>query len=147
MAPDPLSGQAPPRAQGLYVPAKRLGDMIFVSGMTPRADGRLIQTGQIARGDDPERYRAAVELAARNALAAAGAVLSEGEDLHLPLSLTVYLNAAPDFTEHARIADFASAVLAGRLEGEIPSRAAVGVASLPGGAPVELALVISARRR
>jgi enamine deaminase RidA (YjgF/YER057c/UK114 family) len=146
MAPDPIDRPAAPPAQGLYVPAKRFGDLVFVSGMTPRVDGKLIQTGHVTSGANPEDYRAAVELATRNALAAAGSVLAEGEELHTPVNLTVYVNAAPDYAEHSRIADFASAVLAASFGGDIPSRAAVGVSSLPGGAPVEVALVLGVRR-
>lgn len=146
MVSDPISRPAAPPAQGLYVPAKRFGDLIFVSGMTPRKDGKLIQTGCLASGANPEDYRAAAELATRNALAAAGSVLSEGEELHTPVSLTVYVNATPDYAEHSRIADFASAVLAATFGGDIPSRAAVGVSSLPGGAPVEVALTLGVKR-
>ena len=96
--------------------------------------------GQIVEGEPVERYRPAVELATRNALLAAQSVLASGEVLTEAVSLTVYLNTTPECTAHSRIADFASAVLAEVL-GSIPSRAAVGVSSLPGGASVEISLV------
>jgi len=133
----PASGPVP---QGNYVPAKRFGGLVFVSGMTPRENGVLTAMGKIVEGEPVERYRPAVELATRNALLAAQAVLAGGEVLAEAISLTVYLNAAPEFTAHSRVADFASAVLADAL-GSIPSRAAVGVNSLPGGATVEISLV------
>jgi len=129
-----------PVPQGNYVPAKRFGSLVFVSGMTPRENGVLKAVGKIAEGEPIERYKAAVELATRNALRAAETVLASGEVLAEAVSLTVYLNTTPDFTAHARIADFASTVLA-EVFGSVPSRAAIGVNSLPGGAPVEISLV------
>ncbi|KFL25727.1 endoribonuclease L-PSP [Devosia sp. 17-2-E-8] len=129
-----------PVPQGNYAPAKRFGGLVFVSGMTPRENGVLTAIGKIAEGKPVERYRPAVELATRNALLAAQSVLASGEVLTEAVSLTVYLNTTPEFTAHSRIADFASAVLAEVL-GSIPSRAAVGVSSLPGGASVEISLV------
>lgn len=51
-------------------------------------------------------------------------------------------DAAPGFTKHSALADFASALLEARLGARgIGSRAAVGVASLPGNAPVEIQLI------
>ncbi|HEY8596178.1 MAG TPA: RidA family protein [Devosiaceae bacterium] len=134
-----------PRPQGNYVPARRFGDLIFVSGMTPRENGELVATGSVAAGDPPEKHRKAIELATHNALRAARMQVSQGEALADVLSLTVYLNAAPDFTAHSRLADFASAVLLGEF-GALPARAAVGVASLPGNAPVEISLIASVAR-
>ena len=133
----PASGPVP---QGNYVPAKRFGNLVFVSGMTPRENGVLKQVGKIVEGEPLERYKAAVELATRNALQAAETVLATGEVIAEAVSLTVYLNTTPEFTAHARVADFASAVLA-EVFGSVPSRAAIGVNSLPGGAPVEISFV------
>ena len=134
-----------PVPQGNYIPAKRFGDLVFVSGMTPRENGVLIATGKIAPGDPLENHRTAVELATRNALSAARSVLDDGETLADAISLTVYLNTTPDFADHPKCADFASAVLAETF-GAVPSRAAVGVQSLPGDAPVEIALVMAVTR-
>jgi enamine deaminase RidA (YjgF/YER057c/UK114 family) len=81
-------------------------------------------------------------VACSNALAAAEALLAEGESLSVILSLTVYIAAEPGFTAHSKLADFASAFLESRLGRRgIGSRAAVGVATLPGNAPVEVQLV------
>ena len=127
---------------GNYLAAKRHGNLIFTSGMTPRENGALLFSGPV-RADEPlDVYREAVVLSARNALSAARAQLAEGEAIGSILSLTVYVAAAPDFTAHSRIADFASAFLASELGADgIGCRAAVGVATLPGNAPVEVQLV------
>ena len=56
--------------------------------------------------------------------------------------MTVYINAVEDFTAHSKIADIASQYLYENLgQAGIGSRAPIGVASLPGNAPVEIQLV------
>jgi enamine deaminase RidA (YjgF/YER057c/UK114 family) len=138
-----MSGtMAPPPPQGLYLAATRHGGLIFTAGMTPRLDGVLQSSGPVAADADPARYRDAVVLAARNALSAASARLAPGEHLSAILSLTVYVAAEPGFTAHSRLADFASEFLRAELgEHGVGSRAAVGVLTLPGNAPVEVQLV------
>ncbi len=133
-----------PPPQGLYRPASRFGDLIFTAGMTPRRDGVLQFTGPVRAEEPVERWREAVLLAAGNALAAARDRLAPGERIALVPSVTVYVAAEEGFTLHSRLADFASAYLHAEL-GEIGvgARAAVGVATLPGGAPVEIQMIVA----
>ncbi len=136
---------AGPIAQGNYTPALRDGEMIYVSGMTPRLNGALIRQGPILPGADPRDYREAVHLAAENALLAARAQLLEGERIAAIINMTVYVFCSPDFTTHSAIADLASEYFCETLgTAGICSRAAVGVSSLPGGAPVEIQIIVRA---
>lgn len=134
------SGQ--PIPQGDYVAAIRHGDTIHTSGMTPRRDGVLIQQGPV-RADTPiDDYAQAVTLACQNALTAARATLRPGEAIAAILSMTVFIAAEPGFTAHSKLADIASAYLRRELgSAGIGTRAAVGVATLPGNAPVEITLI------
>lgn len=137
-----MTKQQLPAPQGRYVAARRHRDLIFVSGMTPRRNGNLVHVGQVEPGAVIESYRAPVELATQNALQAAEATLGDGERIASALSLTVYINAPAGYAHHAKIADFASRHLESCLpESPLPARAAIGVASLPGDAVVEVALV------
>lgn len=137
-----MSGTPRPVPQGDYIPARRHGDLIFTSGMTPRLDGVLQFTGPVRKDAPVEDYRQAVLLACGNALAAARGVLAEGESISAILSLTVYIAAEPGFEAHAKLADHASAFLRAEFGAQgIGARAAVGVATLPGNAPVEIQLV------
>lgn len=131
-----------PIPQGKYLPAMRHGDLIFTSGMTPRQAGNLLYTGKIKGTDPIEFHKEAVRLAALNALIAAQACLNEGERLTLILQLNVFLNTEENFTAHAKIADYASELLIENLGANcIGSRAAIGVASLPSNAPVEITII------
>ena len=135
-----------PIPQGKYKPAVRHGDLIFTAGMTPRKDGVLLMSGRVSPDQPVEFYRDAIRQAAANALTAARNCLAEEERIAQVLSLTVYVNAAPDYTTHAKIGDVASEYLLEQLgDAGIGPRAAIGVATLPGGAPVEIQLVAAAQ--
>jgi enamine deaminase RidA (YjgF/YER057c/UK114 family) len=130
-----------PVPQGRYVPAKRHGDLVFTAGMTPRKEGVLLFSGQVTERS-LENYREPVVLACRNALLAARGVLQAGEEIASILNLTVYIAAEAGFTSHAKLADYASQFLFSELgERGIGGRAAIGVATLPGNAPVEVQIV------
>jgi len=133
-----------PKPQGRYLPATRDGDLVFTAGMTPRENGVMILRGKVKADEPLETYKPAVELAAANALRAARDVLAAGERIIKVVNMTVYIAAQEPFEAHAKIADFASGYLYDALgEPGIGSRTAIGVQSLPGSAPVEIALVVS----
>jgi enamine deaminase RidA (YjgF/YER057c/UK114 family) len=130
-----------PVPQGDYVAARRHGSLIYTAGMTPRDEGRLMYSGPVQNGQ-VENQREAVRLACRNALRAVEDTLQTGESIAAVVTMTVYVAAEIGFSEHSKVADVASAFLREQLgERGICSRSAVGVASLPGNAPVEIQLV------
>lgn len=132
-----------PIPQGKYKPAVRFGSTVYTAGMTPRKDGVLLQAGKVTPDQPVEYYRDGVRQATENALTAARNCLSEGEQILQVLSLTVYINASPDYTTHAKIGDLASEYLYEQLgDAGIGPRAALGMATLPGNAPVEVQLVV-----
>ena len=137
-----IEKKANPIPQGKYVPATRFDDLIVTAGMTPRKNGQLIQTGRVLKDAPLEDYKDAVRQAAENALTAARNQLAEDERIVRVLSMTVYVNAEDGFTSHAKIADFASDYLNEELGDASPmARVSIGVATLPGNAPVEIQLM------
>lgn len=140
-----IDGSAP-QPQGLYVPAKRHRDMIFVSGMTPRENGKLLHVGQVVPEAPVETYRRAMELATKNALTAVKSQLVSGEQMLSVLSLTVYINAPAGYTLHSKIADFASRFMEEHTNDGVSSRAAIGVNSLPGDATFEVSIIAAVGR-
>ncbi len=142
-----IEKKANPIPQGKYVPATRFGDLIVTAGMTPRKNGQLIQTGRVLKDAPLEDYKDAVRQAAENALTAARNQLAEDERIVRVLSMTVYVNAEDGFTSHAKIADFASDYLNEELGDASPmARVSIGVATLPGNAPVEIQLMCGVGR-
>lgn len=130
---------APPEPQGDYVPATVHNGVVYTAGMTPRVDGRMTITGVVGDSLTTTQAREAAGVAARNALAAARAALPSGA-LRC-LKMTVFVACSPDFHDLSQVADGASAVIGAELGARLPARSAIGVQSLPSGAPVEVELV------
>jgi enamine deaminase RidA (YjgF/YER057c/UK114 family) len=133
----------PPAALGLYVPAVRAGSLVFTSGQLPFRDGRLPTSGLVGRDVDEETAAKAAEQAALNALAAAAGVCGLDE-VTAVVKLTVYVASAPGFRAQPSVANGASRVI-GVAFADVAAhaRAAVGVAELPLGSPVEVELVLA----
>lgn len=133
-----------PVPQGHYVPATRFGNLIYTAGMTPRNNGVLILSGRVSAKKPVDIYKEAVRQAVANALTATRNLLAEQEQLKQIILLTVYINAEETFEAHSSLADLASEYLYEELEVVgIGSRVAIGVASLPGNAPVEIQLIVA----
>lgn len=127
---------------GNYKLAKRMDYLVYTSGITPKIDGKLISTGKISNEFNGDQYTDIVEQAVKNAVHVAKKELNEEERLPGVLSMTVFVNAADDFTQHSVIADIASDYLYNLFgENGIGVRAAVGASSLPGDALVEIQIV------
>jgi len=131
-----------PIPQGRYVPATRFGNLIYTAGMTPRKNGVLILSGKVKADEPLGTYKDAVYQATSNTLIAARNKLQEGESIRQILQLIVYVNAGAGFGLHSRLADWASEYLYAELsEVGIAARAALGIASLPDNAPIEIQMV------
>ncbi len=131
-----------PIPQGKYKVAVRHQNLIYTSGMTPRVSGELKYAGIIQSKDPLENYKAALELATKNALIAAKSCLEEHEEIKFIPQLNVFLNAEPGFKDHAKLGNYASDEIIRQLgQQAIGSRAAIGVSSLPGNACVEITLI------
>jgi enamine deaminase RidA (YjgF/YER057c/UK114 family) len=132
--------------QGAYVPAVVHGGLVWTAGMTPRRNGELLIRGTVGREVDVATARQAVAIAANNTLTAVAEALGGLDAVERCLKLTVFIAAVEGFTEHAAVADGASAVLVERLgERGVVARSAIGVATLPSGAPVEVELLAAVR--
>jgi enamine deaminase RidA (YjgF/YER057c/UK114 family) len=130
-----------PAPQGDYVPAVCHNGIVHTAGMTPRVDGVLTCTGRVGEAVEPETARQAAGLAARNALAAVRAVAPDGAAPRC-LKMTVFVACPAEFTALSAVADGASAAVVAALgERGRPARSAIGVSSLPSGAPVEVELI------
>ena len=122
-----------------YVPARRTGPYVYISGQVPAADGKDQFTGKLGRdlgrgraeGGSPVRHQHSCAIARRTRRRPRPC-----RRLHPPWWL---VNAVPEFGEQPMVLNGASDLMiavfgdAGRH-----SRAAVGCASLPRNVPVEV---------
>ncbi|MFF0902135.1 UNVERIFIED_CONTAM: RidA family protein [Kocuria sp. CPCC 205316] len=137
-----------PRPAGAYVPVTEAGALAFTAGHTHAVQGVLTHRGAVGAPDGPaaEDARECARLAVRNCLASLAHHLDGLGRVAQVVSMTGYVAAAPGFTAHPGVLDGASDELLDAFgEDGRPSRAAVGVTSLPDGAVVEISLVVALR--
>lgn len=134
----------PPAPQGDYATAVVHAGIAYSAGMTPRRDGQLTITGVVGSTVSVAQAWAAARLAAANAVAAVRAALP-GDATVRCLRMSVYVACAPDFHDLSTVADGASDAIVTILGPQaLPARSAIGVQSLPSGAPVEVELMATA---
>ena len=127
--------------------AKRVGNVVYVSGQVPIEDGTVI-AGKVGDGDDlvaPSRAQHAAKLCALACLYAAGSVI-DPENIVGVVAMTVYVNCAPGFIDTSSVANGASDFLIAIFgeQGE-HTRDAIGAAELPLNAAVEIKAVFEVR--
>ncbi|MBZ9993714.1 RidA family protein [Mesorhizobium sp. BH1-1-4] len=122
-----------------YVPYCRSGNLLFTAGQLPLKDGKLQASGLIGRDVDTATGKDAAKYCAINILAQAKAALGDLEKIRRLVKITVFVASAPDFVEQHLVANGASDFLVAVLgEGGKHARSAVGTASLPLNAAVEI---------
>ena len=135
-----LPAVVPPLAS--YVPAVRTGSLVFTSGQLPLAGGELGDVGKVGGQVTPERAKELARLCALNGLAAVDALVGLDSVVRV-VKVVGFVASTPDFTGQPGVVNGASELL-GEVFGEAGqhARSAVGVASLPLDAPVEVELVV-----
>jgi reactive intermediate/imine deaminase len=119
-----ISSLEAPAAIGPYSQAVRAGDTVYLSGQIPLDP----ETMKIVEGDFEVHVRRVLDNLRAVCRAAGG-------DFDRVVRLTVYL---PDLANFAKVNE----VMAAFFNEPYPARAAVGVASLPRGAAVEIDAVM-----
>jgi enamine deaminase RidA (YjgF/YER057c/UK114 family) len=127
---------------GSYVPAKRVGNLLYVSGQLPMKDGKLLAVGQVPSRCPIEQARAAAKQCVVNALAAVRAVGENLDDLAGVVRVGAFVSSDAAFTQQPQVANAASEFLL-ELFGDAGRhvRAAVGVNTLPLDAAVEIEFI------
>ena len=131
---------------GSYVPARRVGNLIFVAGQLPMRDGKLMATGPVPSRTSLDDARAAARQCVVNAIAAVQSLDGGVEQISGVVRVGAFVHSDATFYEQPKVADAASELLkeifgdAGRH-----ARAAVGVNTLPRDASVEIEVIFEAR--
>jgi enamine deaminase RidA (YjgF/YER057c/UK114 family) len=126
-----------------YVPCVRTGSLVYVSGQVPSVDGKPTHLGHLGDDVDLEAGRAAARTCAVNVLAALKAELGELSRVRRVVKVTGFVAATADFTDSPKVVNAASELF-GEVFGDAGrhARAAVGVAALPLGVPVEVEAIV-----
>ena len=126
-----------------YIPYAVTGNLLFTSGQLPLTGGKLSATGLLGRELDVTAGREAAKWCAVNILAQAKAALGDLGRIARIVKISVFVASTPDFTEQHLVANGASDFLVDVLGDKgRHARSAVGMASLPLNAPVEIEAII-----
>jgi enamine deaminase RidA (YjgF/YER057c/UK114 family) len=130
---------------GSYLPARRVGNLIFVAGQLPMKDGKLMATGPVPSRCSLEDARAAARQCVINAIAAVQSIDGGIEAIRGVVRVGAFVRSDDTFTEQPKVADAASELLA-EIFGDAGkhARAAVGVNTLPRDASVEIEVIFEA---
>ena len=127
---------------GSYRPAVAEREFVYSSGQLPLTGGELVATGKVGAEVSVDQAAEAARIAALNAVAAVAAAAGGVDKIHRIVKVVVFVASTPDFTAQPSVANGASDLLAMIFEENgVHARSAVGVASLPLDAPVEVEIV------
>ena len=136
-----LPATNPPIAN--YVPAVRTGNLVFLSGHIPRDAGGKVIAGKVGRDATEKDANAAARTTALALLATLKKEIGELSRVKRIVRVGGFVNAVDDFKAQPQVingcSDLLVAVFGDRGK---HARAALGVASLPLGAIVEIEMIV-----
>jgi enamine deaminase RidA (YjgF/YER057c/UK114 family) len=129
------------------VPAVRAGDLLFVSGHGPNAPGLKPVLGKVGADLDVKAGQAAARRVGLITLAVVRKELGSLDKVVRLVKVLGMVNATPGFQQHPQVINGFSDLMV-EVFGEkagTGARSAVGMASLPGGIPVEVEAIFQVR--
>jgi enamine deaminase RidA (YjgF/YER057c/UK114 family) len=135
-------GAVPP-AVANYLPAKRVGNLVYTSGNDCRVDGKLMLTGKVGAALTVEQGYAAARQVAINLLAVLKEELGDLDRIKQVVKMLAFVNSAPGFNGQPYVVNGASdlLVLAFGDRGK-HARSALSANELPFDTPVEIELIV-----
>ncbi|GMI38766.1 hypothetical protein TeGR_g1307 [Tetraparma gracilis] len=131
-----------------YLPYKRVGDTLYLSGHLPLSNAGSLTTGRLGAGLDVPAGQAAARLCALNLLASMEEAAGGLENVRGVTKVFGLVNSADGFEEQHLVLNGCSDLLCEVLgEKGIHARSAVGVNALPLGMAVEIEAVVELEPR
>src|SRR5215469_4937697 len=124
-----------------YVPARRVGNLIYTAGQVSGAGDREIK-GKLGQELNVEQGREAARVCALNCLAALLTLVDSLDSVKQLVRVGAFVNSAAGFDQQPAVANGASDVLVDIFgEAGRHARTAIGVNELPAGFAVEVELI------
>lgn len=131
-----------------FQPFRRHGDLVYLAGQTCEWNGRMVYAGKVGRDHGLETGQKAARICGLNLIAALRLALGGSLDrVAACLRLGGFVNADPEFAYVPQVINGASDLMAEVFGPEIGphARTAVGVATLPQNAAVEVDAIFAVR--
>ena len=140
-----LGIQLPPVRQpaAAYVPAKQVGNLLYLSGQGPSIEGLAPMMGKVGKDFAQEEAYQAARRCGLNLLAQARAYLGSLNSVKSVVKLNGYVNCVPEFTAQPAVINGCSDLME-EVFGEAGrhARCAVGCPSLPSDICVEVDMIL-----
>jgi len=132
-----LPKSIPPAAN--YIPIKRVGNLLYISGQAAFKDGKLVHAGKLGEEVTVEEGYYAARIAAINILSILKEYLGDLDQVKNVVKVNGYIASAPDFYMQPKVLNGASDLLADVFTGcGNHARTAIGQVVLPFNTPVEV---------
>lgn len=128
-----------PKPLGFYVPCVLTGNLLFLSGILPLREGKLLRTGRVGETVSLQEAQEDSKQCVINALAVIKTFLGDLDRIKRCVKLNGYVSSNQDFFDQPKVLNAASELLF-EIFGEQGrhARSAVGVSVLPLNSPVEI---------
>jgi len=128
-----------PKAMGLYVPVRIVGNLAYVSGQGPLVDGVITCTGKVGKDVTLEQAQAAARQIAINTLAALHEYVGDLNKIKAVVKVLGFVACCEGFNEQPAVINGFSQVLVDVFgENGRHARSAVGTNELPMNISVEI---------
>ncbi len=136
----------PPKPVGNYLPAARVGNLVFTSGQTARINGVRRYVGTVGKEVTPEEAYLSARDAALNCLACIKQAVGSLDRVKRVVKVLGFVNCVEGYDQQPAAINGASDLLE-RLFGEAGrhARSAVGLRALPSNVSVELELIVEVK--
>jgi len=136
----------PPTPVANYIASVQVGNILFVGGNTGTVNGKRKYTGKVGDAVTVEQAYEMAQFCALNHLAFIKVALGDLDRVERIVKVTGYVNVAPGFKDMPKVINGESDLYV-KLWGERGrhARAAIGVASLGGDAPVETEVIVQVK--
>lgn len=136
-----------PRSAGMYVPVMITGNLVFLSGQLPIAQGvdssGVRFKGKVGKDISIEDGRLAARLCTLNALSQLEIALGSLDKINKFIKISGFVNCEASFTEQSKVIDGASDLILQIFEERgRHSRVALGMNSLPLDGAVEIDYIV-----
>ncbi len=140
-----LPKPTPPVAN--FLNAVEIGDLLFVSGQSPREPNGTLHTGKVGGNVSTKEAYQHARIAAINLLAVLEQHLGDLRRVRRIVKLLGMVNSVPEFTDHPEVINGCSDLLVEVFGSEIGrhARSAVGFGSLPRQITVEIEMIAAIR--
>ncbi len=135
-----------PKPLAAYIPAVRVGDLVFTAGQGPTREGKPAFVGKLGREITEEQGYKAAQLGIVTCLAGVKSVIGDLDKIEQVVKLLGFVASVDGFNRQPWVMNGASELLI-KLFGDKGkhARSAIGTNELPLGIPVEVEMIVKVR--